>query len=43
MLLKGAKLKRYVIAFTDNEVWSIPLLAFQAVFYGIATDNLTIG
>lgn len=36
-------MKRYVVAFTNNEIRSIALLAFQAMYYGMNKDNLTIG
>ena len=32
-LLKGDRIKRHVVAFTDNGEWSIELLAAQASFF----------
>lgn len=42
-LLKGDRIKRHVVAFTDNGEWSIELLAAQASFFWMAYENLTIG
>lgn len=42
-LLQGDRLKRYVVAFTNNTEYALDLLACQARFYWAVFNNLTIG
>ena len=42
-LLQGERLKRYVVAFTNNVECTTDLLACQARFYWAVFTNLTIG
>lgn len=42
-LLQGDRLKRYVVAFTNNIECTTYLLACQARFYWAVFNNLTIG
>lgn len=41
-LLQWKRIKRYVVGFTNNLEWSIPLLAAQAEFFWQSYKNLTI-
>ncbi len=42
-LLQGDRLKRYVVAFTNNTDYAVDQLVCQARFFWAVFDNLTIG
>ena len=43
VLLHGDRIRRYVVAFTNNVVWDIPTLEAQFKHFSSLHDNITLG